>query len=76
MNERFGAGNVQIGVNNGPDTGTCGGITGTSGVSGELSLEERMGCGFGACVGCSVMTAEGPKKVCSDGPVFEARVLF
>ncbi|MBP5332011.1 MAG: dihydroorotate dehydrogenase electron transfer subunit, partial [Lachnospiraceae bacterium] len=41
-------------------------------VCGELSLEERMGCGFGACVGCSVMTAEGAKKVCSDGPVFEA----
>ena len=43
---------------------------------GELSLEERMGCGFGACVGCSVMTAAGPKKVCSDGPVFDGRVLW
>ncbi|MCR5321971.1 MAG: dihydroorotate dehydrogenase electron transfer subunit [Lachnospiraceae bacterium] len=47
-----------------------------SGVSGELSLEERMGCGFGACVGCSVMTAKGPKKVCSDGPVFESADLW
>lgn len=45
-------------------------------VSGELSLEERMGCGFGACVGCSVMTAAGTKKVCSDGPVFDAALLF
>ncbi|MCR5520284.1 MAG: dihydroorotate dehydrogenase electron transfer subunit [Lachnospiraceae bacterium] len=39
---------------------------------GELSLEERMGCGFGACVGCSVKTAKGFKKVCADGPVFPA----
>ena len=39
---------------------------------GELSLEERMGCGFGACVGCSVDTASGYKKVCTDGPVFSA----
>ncbi len=47
------------------------------GADGELSLEERMGCGFGACVGCSVMTADGAKKVCSDGPVFEAgKLLF
>ena len=42
------------------------------GVTGSLSLEERMGCGFGACVGCSIMTGSGPKKVCSDGPVFES----
>ena len=45
-------------------------------ISGELSLEERMGCGFGACVGCSVMTKEGARKVCSDGPVFAADVLL
>lgn len=37
---------------------------------GELSFEERMGCGFGVCVGCSIETADGPKKVCKDGPVF------
>lgn len=47
-----------------------------AGLTGELSLEERMGCGFGACVGCSVMTANGPKKVCSDGPVFESTDLW
>ena len=45
-------------------------------VRGELSLEERMGCGFGACVGCSVMTASGTKKVCSDGPVFDSSDVF
>nr|MCR5830296.1 dihydroorotate dehydrogenase electron transfer subunit [Lachnospiraceae bacterium] len=32
----------------------------------------RMGCGFGACVGCSVKTTKGFKKVCADGPVFPA----
>ena len=39
---------------------------------GSLSFEERMGCGFGACVGCSIETKHGFKKVCSDGPVFES----
>ncbi|MBP5224266.1 MAG: hypothetical protein J6Z38_01610, partial [Lachnospiraceae bacterium] len=38
--------------------------------SGQFSLEERMGCGFGACMGCSIETANGPKRVCKDGPVF------
>ena len=37
---------------------------------GEFSMEERMGCGFGACMGCSVKTADGCKRVCKDGPVF------
>ncbi|MDO4219147.1 MAG: dihydroorotate dehydrogenase electron transfer subunit [Synergistaceae bacterium] len=44
--------------------------------SGELSLEERMGCGFGACMGCSIETAKGPKRVCKDGPVFEKEDLL
>lgn len=39
-------------------------------VTGQLSFEERMGCGFGACVGCSINTKSGFKKVCKDGPVF------
>jgi dihydroorotate dehydrogenase electron transfer subunit len=38
---------------------------------GELSLEERMGCGFGICMGCSIQTASGAKRVCKDGPVFK-----
>ena len=37
---------------------------------GQLSFEARMGCGFGACVGCTRMTVNGPKRVCKDGPVF------
>lgn len=42
---------------------------------GSLSFEERMGCGFGACVGCSIMTKHGPRKVCSDGPVFDSEEI-
>ena len=37
---------------------------------GEFSLEARMGCGFGACMGCTRETVNGPKRVCRDGPVF------
>lgn len=39
--------------------------------SGQFSFEERMGCGFGACMGCSIKTASGYKRVCKDGPVFK-----
>jgi dihydroorotate dehydrogenase electron transfer subunit len=42
---------------------------------GQLSLEARMGCGFGACMGCSIETADGPKRICRDGPVFDREVL-
>lgn len=37
--------------------------------SGQLSFEERMGCGFGACVGCTCKTKYGNKRICKDGPV-------
>ena len=39
---------------------------------GEVSLEARMGCGFGACMGCSIETVNGIKRVCKEGPVFKA----
>jgi dihydroorotate dehydrogenase electron transfer subunit len=46
----------------------------------EVSLEERMGCGIGACLGCAVkvLGAEGPvyKRVCTDGPVFPAEEVI
>ncbi|MBQ2329339.1 MAG: dihydroorotate dehydrogenase electron transfer subunit, partial [Oscillospiraceae bacterium] len=45
-------------------------------IPGEVSLEERMGCGFGACMGCSVMTASGAKRVCREGPVFKKEELI
>ena len=38
---------------------------------GQLSFEERMGCGFGACMGCSCETKYGSKRICKDGPVME-----
>ena len=37
--------------------------------SGQFSFEERMGCGFGACMGCSCKTLTGYKRICKDGPV-------
>ena len=40
-----------------------------SNVSGQYSFEERMGCGFGACMGCSCKTKYGNKRICKDGPV-------
>lgn len=39
---------------------------------GQLSFEERMGCGFGACMGCSCQTLAGPKRICREGPVMDA----
>lgn len=37
---------------------------------GQYSFEARMGCGFGACVGCTIQTKNGPARVCKEGPVF------
>ncbi len=39
--------------------------------SGQFSFEERMGCGFGACMGCTCKTKYGSKRICTDGPVLE-----
>ena len=46
-----------------------------AGTNGEVSMEERMGCGFGACMGCTIQTTQGPKRVCKEGPVFDAAIL-
>jgi len=40
-------------------------------IDGQLSFEERMGCGFGACMGCSCETKYGNKRICKEGPVLE-----
>lgn len=45
-------------------------------VEGELSLECRMGCGFGACMCCSLETKKGSKRICKDGPVFKKSELI
>lgn len=44
-------------------------IESVAATSGQYSFEERMGCGFGACMGCSIQTKNGTKRVCKDGPV-------
>lgn len=41
-----------------------------------VSLENRMACGVGACFGCSIETAHGMRRVCKDGPVFDASEVF
>ena len=46
-------------------------IEATAVTSGQYSFEERMGCGFGACMGCSCKTKYGNKRICRDGPVLE-----
>lgn len=45
-------------------------------VSGQFSFEERMGCGFGACVGCTCKTKYGNKRICKDGPVLEKEEII
>ena len=47
-----------------------------AGTNGEVSMEERMGCGFGACMGCTIQTTKGPRRVCKEGPVFAASELI
>ena len=44
--------------------------------SGQCSFEERMGCGFGACMGCSCKTLYGNKRICKDGPVLEKEEII
>ena len=44
--------------------------------SGQYSFEERMGCGFGACMGCTIEVKGGYKRVCKDGPVFFREEVF
>ena len=44
--------------------------------SGQFSFEERMGCGFGACMGCSCKTLAGNKRICKDGPVLKKEEII
>lgn len=45
-------------------------------IDGQFSVEERMGCGFGVCMGCTCKTKSGMKRVCKDGPVFKKEDLL
>ena len=47
-----------------------------SATSGQMSFEERMGCGFGACMGCSCKTITGYKRICKDGPVMRKEEIL
>ena len=51
-------------------------IYSASKTSGQFSFEERMGCGFGACMGCSCHTVTGYKRICKDGPVLEKEEIL
>ena len=51
-------------------------ICGKSAAGGELAFDVRMGCGFGACMGCTKQTVNGPKRVCKDGPVFRKEEIL
>ena len=42
----------------------------------QVSLEEHMACGVGACFGCVVQTKKGYRRVCKDGPVFDTKELI
>ncbi len=47
-----------------------------AGLGGQFSFEERMGCGFGACMGCSCKTKYGNKRICKDGPVLSREEII
>ena len=51
-------------------------IYGASVTEGQFSFEERMGCGFGACMGCSCKTIYGNKRICKDGPVLRKEEIL
>jgi len=50
-------------------------ISGDKNIPAQISLEEHMSCGFGACLGCAVNTKDGFMRVCKDGPVFDSKQI-
>jgi len=51
-------------------------VFGATNTEGQLSFEERMGCGFGACMGCSCKTIYGNKRICKEGPVLRREKIL
>ena len=51
-------------------------VYGATKTSGQMSFEERMGCGFGACMGCSCKTLTGYKRICKEGPVMRKEEIL
>ena len=52
------------------------GIAQKNNIPAQVSMEEHMGCGIGACLGCVVKTKKGLERVCKEGPVFNAGYLI
>ena len=50
-------------------------IAESAGIPCYISMENRMACGMGVCLGCTIHTSEGNKRCCKDGPVFDSRIL-
>ncbi len=50
-------------------------ICAEAGIKSYLSMENRMACGVGACLGCTITTTQGNKRCCKDGPVFDGEIL-
>ncbi|MBR5783176.1 MAG: dihydroorotate dehydrogenase electron transfer subunit [Clostridia bacterium] len=51
-------------------------VYGATNTGGQFSFEERMGCGFGACMGCSCKTITGYKRICKEGPVLQKEEIL
>ena len=51
-------------------------LTQISNNQGQLSFEARMGCGFGACMGCSIEVKDGYKRICKEGPIFSSEEIL
>ena len=51
-------------------------VCGESTMPGQLSFDKRMGCGFGACMGCTVLTRSGPRRICKEGPVLDREEIL
>ena len=51
-------------------------LCGATPLGGQLSLEARMGCGFGGCMGCSCQTKNGAKRICKEGPVLKKEEII
>ena len=59
-----------------PMLATLSGIAHKHNVPAQVSLEEFMGCGLGACLGCVIRTTSGYKRICHDGPVFDSSEMI
>ena len=53
-----------------------GDVAGAHHIGAQVSLEEFMGCGLGACLGCVIRTTSGYQRICHDGPVFDAHEII